>query len=515
MQRQIHMLGRLSLCAAGLAPAAAFGQPQATRPNVIIILADDLGFGDLSCNGSRTIHTPNVDRAAREGIRFTNAHSVASTSTPARYGLLTGQYPWRKAGTGIAAGNAGMIIAPEQYTMADMFKSAGYTTGAIGKWHLGLGETARQDWNGEITPGLRDIGFDYSFIMAATGDRVPCVYIENQRVVDLDPEAPISVSYENPFPGEPTGRDNPELLRITPSHGHDQAIVHGIPRIGYMKGGGKALWHDEEIADRITEKAVEFISENRNHPFFLYFGTNDIHVPRVPHERFAGKSGMGPRGDVILSFDHTIGRILETLDRLGLTENTLLIISSDNGPVVDDGYNDRAVELLGDHRPWGDYRGGKYSAFEAGTRVPLIVRWPGHIAPDRTSEALLSQIDFCASFASLCGITLPEKAAPDSRDQLGTILGSDTEGAEYAIGLNLTQTLSIVSGPWKYIEPSQGPSMNKNTNTEMGNNPAEQLYDLETDPGEKKNIAEEHPEEISRLKGLLERVKARGNYVRK
>ena len=253
MHKPFDTLGRLSLCAAGLAPAAAAGQQPAAPPNVIIIYADDLGFGDLSCNGSRTIATPNADRAAREGVRFTNVHTVASTSTPARYGLLTGQYPWRKPGTGIAAGDAGMIISPEQYTLADLFKSAGYVTGAVGKWHLGLGETARQQWNGEIAPGLRDIGFDYSFIMAATGDRVPCVYIENQRVVNLDPEDPIAVSYEKPFPGEPTGRDNPELLRMTPSHGHDQAIVHGIPRIGYMKGGKSALWRDEEIADRITE----------------------------------------------------------------------------------------------------------------------------------------------------------------------------------------------------------------------------------------------------------------------
>ncbi|HJC18553.1 MAG TPA: arylsulfatase [Candidatus Alistipes stercoripullorum] len=509
MHKPFDTLGRLSLCAAGLAPAAAAGQQPTAPPNVIIIYADDLGFGDLSCNGSRTIATPNADRAAREGVRFTNVHTVASTSTPARYGLLTGQYPWRKPGTGIAAGDAGMIISPEQYTLADLFKSAGYVTGAVGKWHLGLGETARQQWNGEIAPGLRDIGFDYSFIMAATGDRVPCVYIENQRVVNLDPEDPIAVSYEKPFPGEPTGRDNPELLRMTPSHGHDQAIVHGIPRIGYMKGGKSALWRDEEIADRITEKALGFIADNRGRPFFLYLGTNDIHVPRVPHERFAGRSGMGPRGDAVLSFDHTVGKVLDALDSLGLADNTLLIISSDNGPVVDDGYNDRAAELLGDHRPWGDFRGGKYSAFEAGTRVPFIVRWPGHVAANRISDALLSHIDLYASLAALCGAALPEGAAPDSRNHLGTLLGTDSEGAEYVVGINLSQTLSVISDGWKYIAPSNAPARNEATDTEMGNDPAEQLYDLRNDPGERRNVAAGNPEEVARLKALLDRIKAR------
>lgn len=513
MNKQIKTFGRLSLCAASIVPLAVSCQKQAPKPNVIIIYADDLGFGDLSCNGSRTIATPNTDRAAREGIRFTNAHTVASTSTPARYGLLTGQFPWRKKGTGIATGDAGMIISPEQYTMADMFKEAGYTTGAVGKWHLGLGETARQDWNGEITPGLKDLGFDYSFIMAATGDRVPCVYIENQRVVNLNPEDPIAVSYTTPFPGEPTGKDNPELLRITPSHGHNQAIVNGIPRIGYMQGGKSALWQDEEIGDRITEKALQFIADNRDKPFFLYFGTNDIHVPRVPNERFVGKSGMGPRGDAILSFDYTVGKVLECLEELGIADNTLLIISSDNGPVVDDGYNDRAVELLGDHKPWGDYRGGKYSAFEAGTRVPLIVRWTGHTAQGKVSDVLLSHIDFFASLAPVCGAELPAGAAPDSHDHLGAFLGADTEGSDYAVEFSLTQTLSIISGDWKYIEPSKRPRRNENTNTELGNLPADQLYNLKQDRNEQHNVAAENPAKTAELKALLNEIKAAGEIA--
>ncbi len=269
---------------------------QSERPNVIFILADDIGYGDLSCNGEKTIRTPNVDALASRGIRFTDAHAVAATSTPSRYSLLTGQYAWRRNDTGIATGDAGMIIRPEQHTVADMFQSGGYVTGAVGKWHLGLGDKAgTQDWNGFITPGLKDIGFDYSYIMAATGDRVPCVFVENQRVVNLDPNDPIEVSYTTPFPGEPLGKGRPELLTVlkpSVNHGHDQAIVNGVSRIGYMKGGKQALWKDENIADSITTKAVQFIEDNQHKPFFLYFATNDAHVPRVPHPRFVGKSGM-------------------------------------------------------------------------------------------------------------------------------------------------------------------------------------------------------------------------------
>lgn len=480
----------------------------AERPNVIVILADDVGYGDLSCNGARTISTPNVERLAAEGIRFTNAHSTSATSTPSRFGLLTGRYPWRQRGTGIATGDAGMIIAPGTYTLADMFRDAGYTTGAVGKWHLGLGETARQDWNGVITPGLSDIGFDYSFIMAATGDRVPCVYIENQRIYNYDPSAPVEVSYEENFPGEPTGREHPELLKLHPSHGHDMSIVNGISRIGYMRGGGRALWKDEQIADVLAEKAVDFIEKHREEPFFLYLGTNDIHVPRAPHERFVGKSGMGARGDAILSFDWTVGQVMEALERLGIAERTLVILTSDNGPVVDDGYQDRAQELLGEHRPWGGMRGGKYSAFEAGTRVPFIVRWPSG-GTGMVSDALFSQVDLFASLAALTGISLPDGAAPDSRNSLSVLRGEDRRGSDWIIEQNLHNVLGIVtSDGWKYIAPSKRIPKMRHTGIETGNHPQAQLYRLAEDPGETHDVAAEYPEITERLKRLLAEVRA-------
>ena len=483
---------------------------QQKKPNVIFLIADDIGYGDLSCNGSKTIHTPNVERLAAQGVRFTDAHAVAATSTPSRYSLFTGHYAWRRNDTGIAAGNAGMVIRPEQPTVADMFRECGYTTGAIGKWHLGLSDrTGGQDWNGFITPGPSDIGFDYSYIMAATGDRVPCVWVENQRIVNLDPNDPIEVSYEKPFPGEPLGKDHPELLtklKPSPNHGHDMAIVNGISRIGYMKGGKQALWEDENIADSITCKAVRFIESHKDEPFFLYVGTNDAHVPRWPHPRFVGKSGMGPRGDALLQFDWTVGEIMGALEKAGIAENTLIVLSSDNGPVVDDGYADRAVELLGEHRPWGPFRGGKYSIFEAGTRVPMIVSWPAQVKPG-VSDALVSQIDLYASMASLMGKPLEEGAGPDSRDHLDAFLGKDLKGRDYVV--EVAGSLSVSDGEWKYIAPSNGAAYAKLTNIELGNSKEEQLYNLKQDIGEKKNLAAEHPEIVAKLKAIVEKEKAK------
>lgn len=474
------------------------------KPNVIFLIADDIGYGDLSCYGEKTIHTPNVDKLASQGVRFTDAHSVAATSTPSRYSLFTGQYAWRRDDTGIAAGNAGMVIRPEQPTVADMFKECGYTTGAIGKWHLGLADkTGGQEWNGFITPGPTDIGFDYSYIMAATGDRVPCVWVENQRVVNLDPNDPIEVSYEKPFSGEPLGKDHPELLtklKPSPNHGHDMAIVNGISRIGYMRGGKQALWEDENIGDSITAKAVQFIENNKEAPFFLYVGTNDAHVPRWPHPRFVGKSGMGPRGDALLQFDWTVGQIMEALEKAGLADNTLIVLSSDNGPVVDDGYADQAVELLGEHRPWGDFRGGKYSNFEAGTRVPFIVSWPAQVKAG-VSDALVSHIDLFASMTELTGGKLAQGAAPDSRNQLKTLLGEDTKGCDYII--EQAGSLSVSDGEWKYITPNNGAAYNKLTNTELGNKKEAQLYNLKEDIGEQVNVAALHPEIVDRLQRIL------------
>ena len=248
------------MAAAASAVIATAATAEQRKPNVVLIYADDLGYGDLHCYGAKRVATPNIDSLAAQGTRFVNAHACAATSTPSRYGLLTGEYAFRRPNTDVAAGNAGMIIRPEQFTMADMFKRAGYSTAAFGKWHLGLGDrTGEQDWNGLLEPGLDDIVFDHSYIMAATADRVPCVFIENDRVANFDPSAPIEVSYERNFDGEPTGRDNPELLyNMHPSHGHDQSIINGISRIGYSieKGTSECL---SEVLCRLSDNVLQHI----------------------------------------------------------------------------------------------------------------------------------------------------------------------------------------------------------------------------------------------------------------
>jgi arylsulfatase A-like enzyme len=476
----------------------------ADKPNVVLILADDLGYGDVSCYGATKIKTPNIDRLAEGGLRFVDAHSAAATCTPARYAMLTGQYPWRKKGTGILPGDAALIIEPGRPNLASIMKKAGYATGAVGKWHLGLG-TGDLDWNGEIKPGPLEIGFDYCFLIPATGDRVPCVYVENHRVVGLEPSDPLKVSYEHPVGDEPTGKDHPELLKMRAANGHDQTIVSGIGRIGYMSGGKAARWIDEDMADTITRKAVSFIEDHKKEPFFLYFATHDIHVPRVPHPRFAGKSGLGVRGDVILQFDACVGEVVSTLERLKLADNTIVIVTSDNGPVVQDGYRDGAAEKLGDHKPAGPWRGGKYSIFEGGTRIPLVVRWPARVKPGVT-DALVCQMDFPASFAKLTGQTLSDGDTPDSLNVLPALLGESKSGRSELV--EAARSLGLRSGAWKYIEPTPGPRRSRDPNTEMGNDPAPQLYNLADDQGERKNLAGSEPKTQAELRRALNKIRA-------
>jgi arylsulfatase A-like enzyme len=477
-----------------------------TKPNVVIIYCDDLGYGDISCNGATKISTPNIDRIAKEGIRFTNSHATSSTCTPSRYGLLTGQYPWRKKGIGIASGDAGSIIDENQFTLADVFKNAGYETAAIGKWHLGLGGKNGPDWNGNIKPSPNDLGFDYSFIIPATPDRVPCVYVENHRVANLDLNDPLLVSYGKPIGDLPTGKDHPELLKMMYSHQHDQTIINGISRIGYMSGGKSAWWNDELMAEELTGKASEFIKNNKENPFFLYFAIQDIHVPRSPNPRFVGKSGLGARGDAILELDYNTGKILNLLDSLNLSKNTIVVFSSDNGPVLDDGYKDGAVEKLNGHTPGGLLRGGKYSKFDAGTRMPTLIKWPAEIKPKQVSNALFSQLDFLASFSKLTQQTLPKNSAPDSQDMLNVILGKSKNGRENIVEQSLSGGLSVLSGNWKYITPAKGQAMMKEKNMETGISLEPQLYNLKKDIGETKNLASKFPEKVKELSELLIKI---------
>lgn len=492
----------------GVALLSSLGAAAQQKPNVILLVADDLGYGDLECYGAKNVETPNVNRLAEQGIRFTNCHATAATSTPSRYSLLTGEYAWRRKDTDVAAGNAASIIRPEQFTMADLFKSAGYATGAIGKWHLGLGEvTGRQDWNGRLTNTPRDLGFDYHYIQAATADRVPCVYLEQDTIANYDPSAPIYVSYRENFPGEPTGLSHRDSLKLDWSHGHNQSIVDGISRIGYMKGGGRALWKDENIADSIAAHSIRFIQEHASEPFFLYLCTNDVHVPRWPHERFRGKNPMGLRGDAIAQFDWTVGQVMDALDAAGIADNTLIILTSDNGPVLDDGYADQAIELLNGHSPTGPFRGAKYSGYEGGTMVPLLVRWPAEVAPQGDNHTLLSHIDLLSSFASLIGAEIPEGGAIDSEDMMAQYLGKSSESRPWVSELNHTRTISVRTPEWKYLPVSNlTPMVNWGPEIENGNQPVEQLYNLLVDPSETTNVADRHPAVINSMRLIHRRA---------
>lgn len=476
------------------------------KPNIVLIYVDDLGYGDISSYGGE-IPTPHIDELAENGIKFSNAYATAATCTPSRYSMLTGEYAWRKKGTGVAPGDATSLILPGRTTLPGVLQQAGYKTAAIGKWHLGLGKEAPINWNEEIKPGPLEIGFDYAYLLPATGDRVPTVFLENHRVVNLDPEDPITVSYRKNLNNNPTGNKNPEKLKMMYSHGHDQSITNGISRIGYMNGGEKARWKDEDIADVLINKSETFIEENKENPFFLYLATHDIHVPRVPHKRFAGVTGKGPRGDVIVQLDYTVGAIQKKLRELNLEKNTIIIFTSDNGPVLDDGYVDGAAERLGKHNPFSMFRGGKYSAFEAGTRVPLLIQWKGKIKPNQQSTALMSQVDFLRSFAAITGQKVPKDKAIDSQDHWQALIGNDSKGRKSLVQEAIRNVLSYVEGDYKYIEPHPGPAMVPwNVNIETGFNDKPQLYNLKKDPGETNNLASEMPGKVKKMRETLTEI---------
>ncbi|WP_073403109.1 sulfatase family protein [Mucilaginibacter sp. OK098] len=476
------------------------------HPNVIYIMADDLGYGDLSCYGATKIHTPNMDKLAASGIRFTNGHCTSATCTPSRYALMTGEYPWRKKGTGILPGDAALIIPTDRTTLPNMFKKAGYKTAIVGKWHLGLGDAVAKDWNGEVKPGPNEVGFDYSFIFPATADRVPTVFLENHKIVALEANDPIAVDYTKKIGDDPTGKEHPELLKLksSPGQGHDGTIVNGIGRIGYMSGGKLARWVDEEVSSTFLAKAEGFMEKNQKEPFFLYLALTEPHVPRMPATRFKGKSGLGLRGDVILQLDWTVGEIMKQLKYLGLDKNTIVIFSSDNGPVLDDGYEDEAVAKLNGHMPAGPMRGGKYSALEGGTRVPFIISWPGKIKP-KVSDALVSQIDVLASFSAFLKQPVPAGDAKDSENLIAAFLGKSDQGR--SVYVEQGGALAIVKDGWKYIMPNKGAAYDKLVGIETGNSLEPQLYNLNKDVGEKHNIAVQHPEKVKELDELLNQVK--------
>jgi arylsulfatase A-like enzyme len=463
------------------------------NPNIIIVYTDDLGYGDVSAYGATEINTPNMDFLANNGVQFTQGYASSATCTPSRYALLTGTYPWKEKRARILPGTAPLIIDTAQITLPKMLKKQGYETAVIGKWHLGLG-TGQVDWNSHISPGPNEIGFDHAYIMAATQDRVPTVYIENGYVDGLDPSYPIEISYKRNYEGQATGKNNPELLSMMWHHGHNGTIVNGVPRIGFMKGGESAKWSDIDMADHFLNKVKKYIKSKKDKPFFLYYGMQQPHVPRTPHPRFVGATSLGPRGDVIAEADWCVGELLKTLEQEGLLENTLIVFSSDNGPVLNDGYYDDAVEKNGNHTAAGVLRGGKYSLFEAGTRVPFITYWKGKIQPKK-SDALVSQLDLFSSLATLTGSNL---RADDSADLLDTFMGKSDLGRKELI-LEATTRTALRSGDWVMIPPYKGPAKLKAVNIEIGNSNNYQLYDLSQDISQQINLAESNPEKLDEM----------------
>lgn len=467
------------------------------HPNVIVIYIDDLGWGDLSSYGATEVDTPNVDKLANQGIRFTDAHSSASTCTPSRFSLLTGEHGFR-SNAAILKGDAPALILPGKPTIASMFKKAGYKTGVVGKWHLGLG-AGNVNWNEEVKPGPLEIGFDYSFLLPSTGDRVPSVYLENHHVVNLDKNDPITVDYNKKIGDRETGEENPELLRMIADPQHNKTIVNGVSRIGYMAGGESALWVDEEFPDVMTGKVVGFIRENKDNPFFLFYSHHDIHVPRLPHPRFQDTTEMGPRGDAIVQMDWMVGAVIDELVSLGIDDNTLIIFTSDNGPVLDDGYADDAIEKLGSHRPAGPYRGGKYSLYEGATRVPTIAYWPEEIEP-KVSGALVSQLDLYTSMASLVGVEVNMGEAMDSLNMLPVWLGKSDQGRaellEESLGVN-----ALRQGQWKFIPgtKTKQPWISNVKGIEGGFQEQPQLFNLSKDPSEQHNLATKFPDRVAAM----------------
>ena len=478
-------------------------------PNIVIIYGDDVGYGDVGAYGSKLIPTPNIDKLAEGGLRFTDGHCTASTCTPSRFSLLTGVYGFRY-NANVLPPNAPLLIPVDMMTLPKMLKKAGYETGIVGKWHLGIGEKGVfTNWNGDVKPGPIEVGFNSSFLLPSTNDRVPTVYLDGHKVINLDKNDSLFVgnkkyvSRQKNVTQYPDGKTNREAMTYyQSSHGHNNSVINGIGRIGYMAGGKSALWDDETMTDVFVEQAKAYIKKNREKPFFLYYSSQDIHVPRTPHPRFHGTTTLGYRGDAMVQFDWAVGEIMKALEENGLTENTIVIFSSDNGPVYDDGYEDGTTVLTSTeevdqgHDGSGIYRGGKYQIFEGGTRVPFIIHWPANVQPG-VSDALVNQIDLLGSLASYLNVPLNDNEGIDSRNTMDAFLGKSDKGLPSMIE-EAIKGRALRRGDWKYIpELARGYGSPKMT---------KQLYNLADDPGEQNNVIDEHPEIAKSMAEELEKL---------
>jgi arylsulfatase A-like enzyme len=462
------------------------------RPNVVLILADDLGYGDVGCYGATKVKTPNIDRLASEGRRFTDAHSASSVCTPSRYALLTGEYPFRKNLWGPAPMTSPVLIDQTKATLASVLKRQGYATACFGKWHLGFGSTPKPDWNADLKPGPLELGFDHYFGIPVVNSGVPHVWVEDHRVVGLDAKDPLVYGGNEPTQFYP------------------EKTMKGI-------SGGKAahaLYKDEELGASLTEKATAWMRAQKNTPFFLYFATPHIHHPFTPGPRFKGSSEAGRYGDFIQEFDWMVGEVMRTLDELKLTDQTLVILTSDNGGMLNQGGQDA---WKAGHRLNGNLLGFKFDSWEGGHRVPFIARWPGKIQAGSVSEQLICQVDMLATFALLTG---SDATGPDSVNVLPALIGMPNKPLrdQLVIAPYNQKNLALREGRWVYIGAKGGGGFTSDqpgnhllggpgalhfageTNSDVADGkfkrdaPEAQLYDLEAGPAQSRNVIREHPE---------------------
>jgi len=482
---------------------------ESSKPNIVLILADDLGYGDLNCYGATKTKTPNIDRLAREGRRFTDAHSPASVCTPSRYNLLTGRYAWRTwVKSSCVWANDPMLVDQDRFTLGDLFKQQGYRTACMGKWHLGFGRPGMEGWddvlgpdyNRPLRPGPLEAGFDYFWGIPHVGQQ-PHVIIENHRVLDLSPDDPISL-----VPDKRPGYEKDYLHR---------------PRLGFTAAlrvqGGKSAWYKhEDLAVRLTKRAVDWLGEQTpEKPFFLYMAHRNIHAPLRPNERFKGASEIGTYGDFVAELNWSVGEVLKTLDEKGLAKNTIVLFSSDNGGVVS--YKPTDSASINGHKVNGPLRGQKTDAYEGGHRVPLLARWPG-VIPARTEDSsLIALTDMLATFADFFGVRLPEDAGEDSFSFLGALLDQKPRQVtrEAIVNDSFCGVFAVRRGDWKLILSQHGGGAGMLDVPTDPNKPVGQLYHLGRDIAESTNEYERHPEIVESLSKLLERYKQTGRSAPK
>ncbi|TSA36592.1 MAG: arylsulfatase [Verrucomicrobiaceae bacterium] len=480
------LIGALVL--AGLPGNAVFAQsaPPAAKPNVVVILADDLGYGDLGCYGATKIKTPNIDRLASEGCRFTHAYTPSSVCSPTRYGVLSGSYAWRTPrhpANQTIRPDAPLAFSAGQPTLASLFKSAGYSTACVGKWHLGFGEgddlSIRYDWSrDEIKPGPLEVGFDYFFGLAANVSNQPHIFIENHRFFGIQPGKKVTVTNEK----------GKEVLPWSPD----------------------AEYKNDHVAGDLTRKAVEFIERSKDKRFFLYFAPNIPHNPITPSAEFIGKSGCGLYGDFVQELDSHVGTLLDVLKKAGVADNTLIVFSSDNGGVCIDSHSPKfmienypenfAASEAG-HKICGDLRGKKHSIYDGGFRVPFIVRWPGQVPADSKCDSVVGLTDLFATFSAMLGKDVPSKL--DSVNTLPLWKGEPgATGRDSLVLRSAIGNFAIRKGDWKLIEQAElepqykGFAENKN-----------QLYKVSDDPSETTNLWDSNPELVRERAEMLKQIK--------